>query len=150
MAFELDSSPHEPFRPHNPWEKFTIRDEKKHYAEDQSRLCPLPQISALEAIEKFLGHGCTKLDEPILRKRQLVRDFLKEIISGPPNTSTYVEASISSSSSATDIALLDDRQKHKHCAKLIGQQCNECNIFSSNLTIPQLFRRLREEVQSRS
>ncbi|KAF1956057.1 hypothetical protein CC80DRAFT_67834 [Byssothecium circinans] len=145
MAYESVS---ETYRPHNPWEKFTQRTVANHHAED-SRLCP-PQlpISTTEVIQRFLSHGYIRLDQAIPRKRQLLRDYLEETINVRQiGGASVVEHDIVAKSKSADVALLDDRQKHDRCAKLIGQVCNSCQILSTNLTIPELYRRLQQEVR---
>lgn len=134
---------------YNPWQRFTQRDVAKHNAEDGVCFCPPhTPISAAEVINRFLGHGFNTLDEAVPRKRQLLRDFLEEAITIPRNAPRIVEQDISATSRSIDVALLDDRQNHERCAKRVSQVCNDCNIFSKNLSILELYKRLQEDVSS--
>jgi hypothetical protein len=170
MPHNLQSSPYELGRPHNPWEKFTRRDEKKRRLEHmlQYRLgrlpfqvtptplpTNLPTKTTAEIIEQFLSYGSHRLDDPVPRQRQLLQDFLKAAIpmavsaSSSPSSSrpqgNYLD-DIKLRSTDRDIALIDDRNNHKDCARKIGMSCTGCYIFSENVSIPDLCIRLRGEV----
>jgi hypothetical protein len=139
------SACHELSRPHNPWEKFTQRDEKKHVADDVSRLCPPASITS-DVIKLFLTHGMHPLDEAVPRQRQLLKEFLNAVmISASASSVTYLD-DVQDRSTIVDIALLDDRNKHIGCVKMTAQQCVGCHIFSKNLTIPEFCMRLRDAV----
>jgi hypothetical protein len=145
---------------HNPWEKFTHRNESGHYAEDASRLhslqqatsssqtTTLPQITSVAVIDGFLGHNRKLLDNPIPRQRQLLREFLAGSIVQSSRNSSHrnFDADISDSSNSGDIALLDDRQKHPDCMKSNRRACPDCVVFSTSLTVPQLLQRLQDQV----
>lgn len=149
MSIEANGSGLENNRPYDPWEKFRTRNEAKHRAEDHSRLCPV-QVTSLDVIHTFFSHENRRLDEPIPRRRQLLRDFLKEaVVSTPTGPHPLYENDVTQGSTDTSIALLDDRQNHAGCAKLIFQPCNTCHgqIFSRNLTISALCDRLKLEVR---
>ncbi|KAI8936255.1 hypothetical protein NX059_006677 [Plenodomus lindquistii] len=141
-------SHHDIVRPHNPWERFTARKEENHVAEDISRLCPSPQTTTSTVIERFMTHKQKLQDRPIPRQRQLLRDFLAGCTRQPSSVSQqrYFEADIIDSSATRDIALLDDRQRHSNCAKLIGNDCPACVVFSKNLSIHELFLRLQAKL----
>lgn len=149
MAYELNGSHHELYRPHNPWERFTQRHDENHLPEDRFRLVPPPHnVSTSAVIDALLTHDqVSSPDQPIPRRRQLLRDFLSEAVSGR-GLNCHVDEDIVKSSSSRDIALLDDRQKHEGCAKPIGKQCDDCQIYSNNVTIPNLYLRLKEEVST--
>lgn len=142
MAYDQKTEFH---RPYNPWEKFTRRDEAKHTAEDILLCRPGTPITTAEVIHSFLTHGYNQLDQAVPRKRQLLRDFLEEVINSRRVHST-VDQDIFTTSRNNDVALLDDRLKHERCARSIGQACNHCTVFSKNLTIPDLYKRLQEKV----
>tara|TARA_R110002003_G_scaffold1577_2_gene23219 strand:- start:1285 stop:1731 length:447 start_codon:yes stop_codon:yes gene_type:complete len=147
MDYDLNASRYDLNRPHNPWEHFTRRHEDKHYVEDASRLCPSLNVLTPNVVEAFLAHKRKLIENPIPRQRQVLRDFLKGV-EVPQATALprYVEADIKANSTDNDIALLDDRQRHSGCAKSIGKPCSDCRIFSTNLKIPELLKRLGEEV----
>jgi hypothetical protein len=157
---------HDLGRLHNPWEKFTRRDEKKHNAENDlafrlgqpsyqlaptSPPQPLSTRSTIEVIDLFLGFGSKSLDEPVPRQRQLLRDFL--LASDPPlpslspstPTTTYID-DVELRSSVGDIVLTDDRNYHEDCARKVKQTCSDCYIYSQKLTIPELCTHLQGEV----
>lgn len=146
MRPDYSTSNHEQGRPHDPWEKFTQRNEIKHVAEDASRLCQ-PHMTSSDIIENFFLHERRELDDSIPRRRQILRDFLKEVILpcslGPQ---PRYESDIARRSSVDHLALLDDRQKHQNCPKAIYQPCNVCKIFSEKLGIPELCDRLKQDV----
>jgi len=156
MSHELHSSYHELSRPYNAWEKFTLRDEKKHRAEDELnfRLCN-PQNQPTEdtatVIRLFLTHGSHRLHDPVPRQQQLLKDFLSAADPSFPalSATTYLE-DVQGCSKEDEIALLDDRNKHGDCARFIGQTCGACYNFSQNVTIPELCARLRDRVSNTS
>jgi hypothetical protein len=161
------SHEHDLSRLHNPWEKFTHRDEKKHNAENdltfrlgrppyQSVLPQTPQPlstnTTTEVIELFLDYGSKSLDDPVPRQRQLLKDFLQASNSPLPSlssltpTTTYID-DVNLRSSVGDIALIDDRNYHPYCARKIKQQtCSDCYIHSKKLAIPELCTHLQGEV----
>lgn len=143
LSMAYDFSRHES----NPWQKFTLREEKIHQAEDKSRLFPSHQIPSADVIEGFLRHQRDELDILIPRRYQALRNYLSHAIRNPSNV---VENDIAQSSSNRDIVLLDDRQNHVRCVDACrqwhGQRYKGCNIFSDNLSIPAMFSRLKEEV----
>ncbi|CAO2650561.1 Nn.00g018530.m01.CDS01 [Neocucurbitaria sp. VM-36] len=145
MEYEAHSSFHEPIRPHNPWEVFTHRNETKHRAEDNSRLCTNAQTTTSQVIERFVNFDRHRLDEQVPRRHQMLRDFLHEVV--PPSVGTvgsYFD-DIERHSTNANIALIDDRRQHERCAKSIGNPCNGCRIFSRVVRIPGMCQRLREE-----
>ena len=146
MAYEPGGSLHELSRPHNPWQEFTLRNEAKHRAEDVSRLCTSTQATTTEIIEQFLNHDRQRLDEQVPRRRQVLKDFLHEVVPPSLGAARYYFDDIERHSTDVDIALIDDRQKHEDCAKKIRKPCNECRVFSKTLKIPALCQRLKEEV----
>ncbi|KAF2189607.1 hypothetical protein K469DRAFT_683025 [Zopfia rhizophila CBS 207.26] len=128
--------------------KFTERDEKKHQMEDKSRLSP-HNFNSSEVIERFLTHESDELDFAIPRRHQSLKDYLFRAVgdsSGSILHSRCPEADIIGSSCSRDIALLDDRQNHltclDTCERRYGSNYQGCNIFSGNITIPELYRRL--------
>jgi hypothetical protein len=131
-------------RPHNPWEKFTRRDEKKHVAED-SRLCPSTATTS-DVIRLFLAHGIHRLDDPVPRQRQLLKDFLNAAVPSAPSSSMTYSDEVQKHSTHNDIALLDDRSRHLECAKMIGQPCTICYIVPKNFTISELCTHMRDVV----
>jgi hypothetical protein len=160
------SHDHDLSRLHNPWEKFTHRDEKKHNAENDLafrlgqplyRLVPTPPPQPLstrstrEVIDVFLDFGSKRLDDPVPRQRQLLKDFL--LASDPPLPSlsssrpatTYFD-DVGLRSATGDIALIDDRNYHQYCARKVMQTCSDCYIYSQRLTIPELCNHLHGEV----
>jgi hypothetical protein len=168
MSQDLHSSRYELSRPHNPWEKFTHRDEKKHHAENslafrlgRSRflITSTPPVSnsppqtSTEVIEVFLTQGSHRLNDPVPRQRQLLKDFLQAAdpvlsASSPlvqSSATTYYD-SVKLCSSPSDIALLDDRNNHPGCARRIGKACSDCYICSKKLSIPELCTHLQGEV----
>jgi hypothetical protein len=166
MAYIPRSSSFELNRLHNPWVKFSRRDETQHVLDSEvkyrlGRLSiqppPTPptaitQNSATktttEVVRLFMNHGKFRLDEVVLRQQQLVKDFLKAAsppASGSGPTSTYID-DVRLSSSVSDIALIDDRNYHEGCVKKFGKPCTECHIFSGKVTIPELCTRLESQV----
>jgi len=138
---------HDTFQSYTPWGKFTHRQEKKHLPEDDLRLCTPTQTSA-QIIERFLSPARDKilLDEPVPRRRQLLRDFLNEIVpAAPRGTGPYLQ-DIERYSIDDNVALVDDRQKHAGCLKIVGKPCSDCVIFSRSVRIPELCVRLQEKV----
>jgi hypothetical protein len=145
---------------HNPWEKFEHRDEKGQRAESDLvfRLgYPLLQVNTLftrstaEVVESFLSFGSNSLDDPVPRKRQLLRDFLQAshppmpTLSSSRSPAAYLDE-IRLLSAVGDIALVDDRNYHPDCARKIGRSCSGCYIYSEKLSIPDLCTRLQGEV----
>lgn len=147
MEQEPYNSKFEASRPYNPWKKFTQRKEAKHRAEDQSRLCPAQATSA-QVIRTFFLHESRRLDDLVPRQLQILQDFLKEVVlTTPEDQHPPYETDITRRSANTDtIALLDDRQNHPGCARLISKPCDECRIFSQELDISALCERLKQNV----
>ena len=146
MQTDLSSFVHELGRPHDPWEKFVQRNDARHRAEDDFRLCP-QDATSLDVINHFFSNESRKIDDPIPRRRQLLREFLQEVLlpchMGPQ---PRYELDIQRRSSPNHIVLLDDRQRHQGCSKVILQPCTICQIFSRNLTVSELCDRLKQEV----
>lgn len=138
-------------RPHNPWEQFTRRDETKHGAEDgpNSRLC-LPSKTTVEVVQLFMAHKRQDFDKPIPRQNQILKDFLDEVKATPSSTPCYVGVDIRSNCKNGDIALLDDRQRHPKCAKVIGQTCPQCQVYFAEISIPDMYTRLGDQVRSKA
>jgi hypothetical protein len=149
MAYHLDSHVHDLNRLHNPWEKFTNRNERLHLVEDIARLCPPTPIptptTSSYAINSFMAHGNSELDEPVPRRYQRLRGFLDAAKS---SNDQAVENDVADGSSRSDIALLDDRRNHPDCTNWYTNTCSGCKIFSLKLEIPQLLQRLKEEVST--
>lgn len=146
MAFNSNRSLNEHMQIHNPWERFKTRNEQTHLAED-SRLVRAASTTSLEVIKNFITYGTHQFEEPIPQQRQLLRDYLCVAATNDPDpTNQFVETDIVKFSKTWDIALLDDRQNHDGCARPYGNPCSRCHIFSENLSIPQLFLRLKENV----
>jgi hypothetical protein len=161
MPTNLHSARYELDQLHNPWEKFARRNEVLHRGDNelQFRLGRIPfQTTAAsiptdistkttaEVIELFLNYGSHRLEDPVPRRQQLLKDFLgaaNSSSSGP--ASTYLD-DVRLRSSANEIALIDDRNCHEKCARIIGQCCPDCEIVSGNIDIPNLCTRLRGEV----
>jgi hypothetical protein len=138
---------HVPYQPDSPWKKFTHRQEAKHRPEDDRRLCT-PSLTSAEVIERFLSFERDKihLDELVPRRRQILRDFLNEVILGAPRgTGPYLH-DVERYSSDDNIALVDDRQNHEGCGRLSRKICDDCMIFSRSVGIPELCLRLQEMV----
>jgi hypothetical protein len=136
---------YEPSRPHNPWERFTQLKEKNICAVYLKRLCPSTSTTS-DVIKLFLLHDIHLLDDPVPRQRQRLKDFLNAVMSSTSSSSVTYLDDVQMHSKIDDIALLDDRNKHIRCAKTIGQPCDDCYIFSKNLTIPEFCVRLRDKV----
>jgi hypothetical protein len=138
-------------QPQTPWTKFTQREEAKHGPEDDRRLCDLTQSTA-QVIEKFLAadRNTIHMDDQVPRRRQVLRDFLNEVV---PDTATAVRPyseDVERHSNDTTIALVDDRQNHIGCGKIILKPCNECRIFSKSVRIPELCLRLQRKASQPS
>ncbi|CAN9186208.1 unnamed protein product [Alternaria alternata] len=106
-----------------PWKKFTHRQEAKHRPEDDLRLCTLDQTSA-QVIERFLSPERDKihLDELIPRRRQVLRDFLNGVHpEGILGMGSCLQDVKDRSNDDNIIALVDDRQNHERCDKIIGK-----------------------------
>jgi hypothetical protein len=166
MSHDFHSSRHELSRLYNHWEKFTHRDEKKHHAENsvEFRLgrprflitstpptSNSPPKTSAEVIEVFLTYGSHRLNDPVPRQRQLLKDFFQAadpvpsmLSSEQPSTTYYDDVKLRSSIS--DIALLDDRNNHPRCARKIGKACSDCYILSKKVSIPDLCTHLQGEV----
>ncbi|OAL50526.1 hypothetical protein IQ07DRAFT_679915 [Pyrenochaeta sp. DS3sAY3a] len=129
----------------DPWQKFTIRWEPGHNAEDV-RLCS-PTQTTQEIIEAFLLHNDRRSNAQIPRRWQVLGEFLYPIVTlSQGDVTTYVE-DIERHRAANDVAILDDRQKHE-CARDFGQHCEGCPTFSENLDVMALQRRLQEKRSS--
>ncbi|KAJ8114938.1 hypothetical protein OPT61_g3298 [Boeremia exigua] len=124
-------------RPHDPWEKFTHRNERIHRAEDTSRLC-IQNATSHDVINECLAHDNRRLYDPIPHKSQLLRDFLSEVLENKPVSSQPYEFDIERRCQSSYIVLVDDRQNHPDCEKKIRRRCTACQIFSRYLTVPQL------------
>lgn len=139
---------HVTYQPDSPWKKFTHRQEAKHRPEDDLRLCTLDQTSA-QVIERFLSPERDKihLDELIPRRRQVLRDFLNGVHpEGILGMGSCLQDVKDRSNDDNIIALVDDRQNHERCDKIIGKPCNDCRIFSRSVGIPELCERMQEKV----
>lgn len=171
MSQDIVGSQYEFTRLHNPWEKFTRRQEHKHRAENdiEFRLCrplpgphnaipstslpTLPPKSTTEVIELFMSHGSHRLDDPVPRQRQLLKDFLNAVHRtnatslNPISTHTYI-IDVGLQSSPEDIALIVDRNYHNDCASKIGKTCTDCRVFSKQVLIPYLCDHLRDRVSA--
>jgi hypothetical protein len=164
MAFEFAHPQNGPTQLHNPWEKFTRRNEKMHVAEDGSRLIGedhsrLPTASttnvdvidstaSMTVIEQFMTHRTGPLEISIPQRRQLLRDYLEAAAAdAASHPNRFVENDIGHFSKTWDIALLDDRQNHQNCARPYKNPCSKCQILSKSLSIPELFLRLKENVR---
>ncbi|KAH6838454.1 hypothetical protein BKA58DRAFT_395667, partial [Alternaria rosae] len=132
--------------PHSRWQKFTYRQEKRHRPEDDLRLCNPGQTSS-QVIERFLSPERDKihLDQVVPRQRQILRDFLREVIPAASRRIYPYLQDVERYSSDDSIALLDDRQNHEGCEKISGKPCNDCVIFSRSVCIPELCARLQEK-----
>jgi hypothetical protein len=135
------------YQPHSPWKKFTYRQEAKHHPEDDLRLCTPDQTSA-QIIERFLSPERDKihLDELVPRRRQVLRDFLNEVVPAVQRGIGPYLQDVERYSNDDNIALVDDRQNHEGCDKVIGKPCSDCLIFSRLICIPELCVRLQEKV----
>jgi hypothetical protein len=145
MGHERAGINHESSRLHNPWETFTRRDENKHRLEDTSRLCS-PQTKSQDVIEKCFAFENRRLDEFVPRRTQILRDFLGKLPHGLVPSDLPYGTDIERRSNNDHIVLVDDRQKHPECEKLIRKACSTCRIFSRKLTIPELRDHLVEDV----
>lgn len=143
MAYELHRSTHDLNRLHNPWEKFKNRKQPLHVAEDSR---PSEQTTTTDIIEAFLTRDKLRLDKQVPRRRQILRDFLDEVVQLPRSAVNPHFDDIARHSKDVDVAFIDDRQNHERCAKNIGIPCNDCHIFSQVLKIPELCQRLRKKV----
>ena len=150
MEVDLHGGRFEPLRTYNPWDKFKVRNDRYHLAEDTARLFPTtdPCPTSSEVIDRFLKQNSHRLDRLIPRRWQILKDFLDEVVRGSPSgTSPYTD-NIRSYRTNIDIVLLDDRRKHGGCGKSVIGSCSECHIWSRELKIPDLCERLLEEVST--
>jgi len=147
-ALEREPMDHDIYQSNGPWGKFTHRQEKKHRPEDDLRLCTPGQTSA-QIIERFLSPGRDKilLDELVPRRWQVLRDFLNEVVPAAPRRIGPYLHDIERYSMDDNVALVDDRQKHAGCFKIVGKPCSDCVIFSRSVRIPELCVRLQEKVR---
>ena len=145
MGHEHAGINHESSRPHDPWETFTRRDENKHRLEDTSRLCS-PQTKSQDVIDECFAIENRGLDRPVLRRTQILRDFLETLPHGLVPSNQPYGTDIERRSNNDHIVLVDDRQKHPNCEKQIRRACAACRIFSRKLTIPELRDHLIQDV----
>lgn len=138
---------HELSRPYDPWERFTHRDEDKHHIDDTSRLFP-SHATSYDIIDGCFSHEGRRLDSQIPRRDQILRDFLGEVLEGPTRSSQPYGIDIDRRNNYAHIVLVDDRRNHPNCEKKIRRACTVCkkDIFSRNLSVPQLRDRLALEV----
>jgi hypothetical protein len=146
MDYDRKITRYEASRAYNPWDDFKNRTEKNHRAEDTSRLFSPsdPEPTSSKVIDVFLKQNAARLDELVPQRWQLLRDFLNEVARhSASGTDTY---SVDVDKYNTDSVLLDDRRKHDKCTKDSLGTCAECHIFSKELNISALRRRLFEQV----
>lgn len=132
-------------RPHDPWERFTHRNEIKHRPEDSARLCP-QHTPTQDIINICFAHESRLLDDQIPRRSQQLQDFLREVLDSHSRSTQPYGADIERRNKTTHIVLVDDRQNHPDCEKKIRRPCAACQVFSKNLSIPQLREHLSKEV----
>jgi hypothetical protein len=166
MSCDLHNSRYKLNRLHNPWEKFTHRDVKRHNAENEIAFrltCPplatlgapltiLPFRTTGEVIDSFLNYRSQRLYDCVPRRRQLLKDFLGVVLSSlsasdhPTASATYLD-DVMKYSSTSDIALIDDWNSHESCARKIGKACPDCYNYSAKISMPALCNHLRREVK---
>ena len=134
-------------RLHNPWHKFTQRNQLKHNAED-SRLHK-PAATARDVIQQFMAHHSDPLDGEIPHMRQMLRDYLNETVMTAAGPNETIENVIQKTSSPRDFALLDDRKKHEKCHRHIGLTCKKCALVSEKKEMFELYKRLAGNVSFR-
>lgn len=132
-------------RPHDPWERFTRRNETIHSLEDTARFC-LHSAPSDKVLKDCFAHKVPKLDESVPRRTQLLRDFFDEVFGPYSDSPQPWGAIVNGGALRNHVVLVDDRQNHPNCEKKIAKNCQACEIFSQNLTIPQLQDRLMQEV----
>jgi hypothetical protein len=145
MEHEYAGINHEFSRLYDPWETFTHRDENKHRLEDTARLCS-PLTTCHDIINICFSYESRRLDDPIPRRSQILRDFLEEVLDSYTRSNQPYGVDIDRRNNDDHIVLVDDRQNHLNCEKKIRRPCAACQIFSKNLTIPQLRGHLTQEV----
>ncbi|KAH7095359.1 hypothetical protein FB567DRAFT_601211 [Paraphoma chrysanthemicola] len=94
MDYELQGGRHELSRAYNPWDNFRTRNENNHKAEDTSRLFPSsqPDPTSSQVIDTFLKHKSHRLNKLVLRRWQLLEDFLNEVVrESLPGTRSYID-----------------------------------------------------------
>ena len=147
------SGPEGVYYPPKSWGKYKDRDTITHPAED-NRIEHEPPDNSLSLIETFLTYHRDNLDPPAPLCNAALREFLTHATTLrhylDPISHTIAD-DISHNSIREDIALLDDRRDEKGCASE-GRRWNNGDyigddIFSKKLTVPELYRRLKENVR---
>ncbi|KAK7193898.1 hypothetical protein PSPO01_00571 [Paraphaeosphaeria sporulosa] len=132
----------------DPWDKFGVRNDQAHDAEDW-RLCT-SQHNVSEIIRRFMERGYTRLTGPIPHQRRVLREFLEELVFRLPSGPTRsIDIDIRHPVFGTGIAgLLVDCHDHTRCKNITGSTCTDDISYSGNLSTSKLYENLHKQRNS--